>query len=400
MSASRPARILQVVGNLNRGGTETWLMNVLRQIDRARYRMDFLVHTASPGAYEEETRRLGAGIVTCLRPSRPDVYARDFRRLLGAHGPYDVVHSHVHHYSGFIVRLARQAGIGVRIAHSHSDTSRIQAEANPARRLYYTLTRHWIHRHATQCLAASPAAAAALFGGDWEERRRCALLYCGIDLAPFRAATDPTAVRAELGVPRDAFLVGHVGRFVPVKNHAFLLEVVAALARTAGADAGADDDDDVHAVLVGDGPLRPALAEQAIRLGIAGRVHFAGNRSDVPRVLSALDAFVFPSRYEGLPLALVEAQAAGVPCVISDAIPPEADAIPRLIRRLPLSAPAAAWAAAARGLRAAAAARGRADSWRDLTNTNYDILNSNRNIEDHYARALGRPPAGASVNLP
>ena len=390
MNATRPLRILQVVGNLNRGGTETWLMNVLRQLDRERFRIDFLVHSTNPGAYEDEARALGAGIVTCLHPSRPHVYARNFLRLVRSHGPYDFVHSHMHHYSGFVLRLARRAGIGGRIAHSHSDTSRIEQEARPARKLYYTVARRWIRRNATLGLAASVPAAAALFGADWQARRRCEVLHCGIDLKPFQTPIDRCAVRDELGVPRDALVIGHVGRLVPVKNHEFLLDVAAALAvRVAN----------LHVVLVGEGPLRPALEARVAGSSLAGRVHFTGPRSDVARLLAALDVFVFPSQYEGLGLAVVEAQAAGLPCVVSDAIPEEADAIPRLVRRMGLSQPASAWAEAIRESRTRADGWSRADSCRELSRSGFDIRSSAQRIEERYLGASVRT-AQEPVSLP
>jgi glycosyltransferase involved in cell wall biosynthesis len=378
---TRPIKILQVVGNLNRGGTETWLMNVLRHLDRDRFRLDFLVHAPSAGAYDDEVRRLGAGIVTCLHPSRPHRYAPNFLRQVRMHGPYDLVHSHVHHYSGFVLRLARRAGIGGRIAHSHSDTSRLQREAAPSRQLYYALARRAIRRNATLGLAASRAAAAALFGPQWEASGYCEVLHCGIDLAPFQAAVDRAAIRAELGVPGDAFVIGHVGRFVAVKNHEFLVEIASALG---AADPG------LHVVLIGDGPLKDAIAQRVAASPIAGRVHFAGARPDVARLLAALDVFVFPSHYEGLPLSLLEAQAAGLPCIISDAISPEADAIPRLIRRLPVSRPAADWAAAARAGHDAARGQDRAESWRALTQTDFDIRASVELLERHYSAAANR----------
>jgi glycosyltransferase involved in cell wall biosynthesis len=386
---NRPLKILQVVGNLNRGGTETWLVNVLRHLDRDRFRLDFLVHTANPGAYDDEVRRLGAGIVTCLHPSRPHVYARNFLRQVRLHGPYDLVHSHVHHYSGFVLRLARRAGIAGRIAHSHSDTSRIQQQAAPSRRLYFALARRAIRRNATLGLAASRAAAGALFGPEWEARRLCEVLHCGIDLAPFQAPVDRRAVRAELGVPGDAFVIGHVGRFVPVKNHEFLVDIACELDRTQPG---------LHVVLIGDGPLRDAIARRSAASPIAGRVHFAGARPDVARLLGALDVFVFPSHYEGLPLSLLEAQAAGVPCVISDAISPEADALPRLIRRLSVSQPAADWAAAVRESHEACRGPSGAESWRELRYTDFDIRSSVGALETRY-RAAARRLTGEPVSL-
>lgn len=148
MHSERPIRILHIVGGMNRGGVETWLMHVLRHIDRDRFQMDFLVHTTKPCDFDDEIRALGSQVIPCLHPSRPFVYARNLRRLLREHGPYDVVHSHVHHYSGWTLRIAHQAGVPVRVAHSHSDTFSVQAAAGLVRRGYLRLMRTLIHRHA------------------------------------------------------------------------------------------------------------------------------------------------------------------------------------------------------------------------------------------------------------
>src|ERR1700733_11910503 len=129
-------RILHVLGKLDRGGVETWLVQVLRHIDRQKYQMDFLVHSESPGAYDEEVRALGSRIIPCLHPSNPVMYARNFRRALRQYGPYDVVHSHVHHYSGYVLTLAAMWGVPVRIAHSHNDTRAAEASTSIGRREY------------------------------------------------------------------------------------------------------------------------------------------------------------------------------------------------------------------------------------------------------------------------
>ncbi len=114
-------RILHVLGKLDRGGVETWLVQVLRHVDRQKYQMDFLVHSASPGAYDEEVRALGSRIIPCLGHSNPAMYARNFRRVLREYGPYDVVHSHVHHYSGYVLMLRRSCAVyPCGIAHSHN----------------------------------------------------------------------------------------------------------------------------------------------------------------------------------------------------------------------------------------------------------------------------------------
>ena len=139
-------RILHVLGKLDYGGVETWLVQVLRHIDRQKYQMDFLVHTTDPGMYDEEVRALGARIIPCLGPSNPLQYALNFRRVLGEYGPYDVVHSHVHHYSGYVLMLAAMVGVTVRIAHSHNDTRSAESAKSVGRRAYRRIMQMMI-RH-------------------------------------------------------------------------------------------------------------------------------------------------------------------------------------------------------------------------------------------------------------
>src|SRR6266852_3082574 len=149
MSATSPTRILHVLGAMNRAGAETWLMHVLRNIDRDRFRMDFMVHTERRGDYDDEIELLGSRVLVCAPPSNPVAYARAFLRILREHGPYDAVHSHVHHFSGLVLRLARSAGVRTRIAHSHSDTTKLDAQSSLSRRLYLWSGRRWIRRHAS-----------------------------------------------------------------------------------------------------------------------------------------------------------------------------------------------------------------------------------------------------------
>ena len=328
-------RVLHIVGGMNRGGIETWLMHVLRHIDRDRFQMDFIVHTAKPCAYDDEIRDLSGRIIPCLRYNRPWRYARNFRHILAAYGPFDVVHSHVRHYSGYTLWLAKRAGIPVRIVHSHDGASPSDCSPNLIRRAYLSIARRLISKYATIRLAASGKAAEAMFGPAWRCDSLCKLLYYGIDLDPFRADRD-CSLRATLQLPPDAFVIGNVGRLVEQKNHRFLLEIARSVA---------DAVSKTRLLLIGDGPLRATIQRQAAEIGIADRVVFTGLRSDVPRLLhSAVDVFVMPSLHEGLPLALLEAQAAGLPCFVADSVPDEADVVPQLVTRLQLSQSASTWA--------------------------------------------------------
>lgn len=338
MLVDKPSiRILHAVGGMNRAGTETWLIHILRNIDRDRFQMDFLVHTDRPCAYDEEIRALGSKIIPCLDRSKPWLYSRNLKRILREYGPYDIVHSHVHHFSGYILWLAKQVGVPIRIAHSHNDTDEVDAQASFSRRLYTTLMKGFIQSHATTGLAASRVAALALFGDDWENSPRWQLLYCGIDLTPFKTPVDGLVLRRELGIPEDAFIIGHVGRFEEQKNHLFILEIAVKVATK---------NPKMRLLLIGDGILRPLIEEKVKQIGLADRVIFAGNRPDVPRLLAVINLFLFPSLYEGLGLVLIEAQAAGKLCIFSDVVPEEADIIPSLIYRISLVQPQSVWAQA------------------------------------------------------
>lgn len=373
MSGAKPIRILHVLGGMHRGGVETWLMHVLRNIDRERFAMDFLVHTREPCAYDAEILSLGSRVIPCLHPSRPLTYARGFRRILRKHGPYDVLHSHVHHYSGYVLLLGRRAGVPLRIAHSHSDTSSLSANSGLLRRGYLALSRSWIRRHATLGLACSALAGKDLFGSTWGCDPRWRTLYCGIDPGLFRSAPKAIEVRAELRIPEDAFVVGHVGRFYESKNHMFLVAIAQEIARRLSR---------ARFLLVGDGPLRPAIERLVAAAGLTDRFVFTGIRPDVPRLmLGAMDAFVLPSTHEGLPLVALEAQAAGLPFVCSDGITREIDVVPGLIRRVPLSQPASVWADRVCEVERSSAS----DSLRVFEGSPFNIAASVRALEGLYA---------------
>ena len=209
---TRPIRILHVVGGMDRGGVETWLMHVLRNIDRERFHMDFLVHTDRSCAYDDEII-MGSRLHVCPFTRNPLKYVRGFARALREHGPYDVVHSHVHHTSGLTLRLAKRAGVRIRIAHSHSDTSTVDSASHLLRRLQLWLGHRWIQRYASRKIAVSSGSAESLFGPAWRSDSAASILYCGIDLVAFRSPVDRASARLEMGIAPDHFVIGHVGRF-------------------------------------------------------------------------------------------------------------------------------------------------------------------------------------------
>jgi glycosyltransferase involved in cell wall biosynthesis len=196
--------------------------------------------------------------------------------------------------------------------------------------------RRWIERYATCRVAISVSAAEDLFGLGW--RDSCTIVHSGRDFSSFGRSGQGGQVRQSLGIPQDALVLGHVGKFHRRKNHAMVIDVAAEVVRR---------EPRTRVLLVGHGHEQGPIHERARAAGIADRVVFAGARNDVPQLMEhAMDVLVFPSHHEGLGLAVVEAQAAGLPCVIADHLPGEIDVVPRLIRRLPLSAAPAGWASA------------------------------------------------------
>ena len=336
MSGQPPLRVLHVVGAMDRGGVETWLMHVLRHTDPKSIQLDFVVHTQRPGAYDDEILARGSRLFSIPSCHKPLQYASKMRSHLRDHGPYDVVHSHVHHFSGIVLRAAHCELVKGRVAHSHTDRRQTHGENGLGRRTYRAAMRYLIRRHATVRLAASQEAGADLFGGSggvhpWS------VLYYGHDFTQFVSQPDKAAIRAELGLPQDAFVIGHVGRFDLAKNHAFLLRVTSEVRKQRA---------DVRLLLIGDGDLRRSIESSAFSSGLGEDVLFVGVRADVARLMGAMDVFVFPSLHEGLPLTCTEAQAAGLPLVVSDGITPELDVVPGAVKRLSLSASPKRWAEA------------------------------------------------------
>ncbi|MEM2057654.1 MAG: glycosyltransferase family 1 protein [Thermoproteota archaeon] len=313
-------------------------MHVYRHIDRSRIQFDFAVHSPHPGHYDDEIRQLGGRIFVLPRPRFSGLpgYWQALNGVLRREGPFTAVHSHVHFFSGIPLAAAHRAGVPVRIAHSHSTSD--GGGGTSHRKVYRRWMRWLIFRHATHMLGCSRLACEALYGPKCWQEQRVRVVHNGIDLAPFKSLpNDKKALRVKVGLPEEGLLIGHIGRFDTPKNHRFLIEVFEVLAARLP---------DARLILVGDGPLRPEIQRLVTSKGLQDRVLFLGIRADVPEIMRSLDLFLFPSLYEGFGLVLIEAQASGLPCVISDVIPEEADVVTPLVRRLSLYQPPSVWAEA------------------------------------------------------
>lgn len=336
-------RVLHILSGMNRGGIETWIMNVMRAIDTDAIRFDFLVEATAPGSYDDEIRQRGGRILRAPRFRHRGRFARRLIEVLRREGPYDVVHAHGSHDSGLATAIAAAHGVPVRIGHVHNIIS--AHEKNAVQRAYKQVMKRVMRDSATWVLGCSTAALESLYGPDMTRQHpKLEMLPYGIDLQRFQRQSSRAGVMQELDIPPGSRIAGHVGRFVPQKNHDLLVDLIAELARR---------DPRWVLLLVGDGPLRPAIEQRLAAMGLSRHVRFAGVQADVPRFMSAMDVFVFPSRFEGFGLVMVEAEAVGLPCVISTVIPEEVNVVAPLIQRLKLDHGAAAWADAVE--RAAAA---------------------------------------------
>ena len=320
--------ILHVIGYLGRGGDTAVVLQVLSRMDRKQYHFDFVTHE---GRTRQETvaflREQGCrvyilpGDVRALGPVR---YLRDFRQLLkNAPVSYDAVHVHTGMQSGVALLAAKRAGIPVRICHSH--VTAIQRKAPAVQKLLgVPVFRFLIRTCATESVGCSRAAGEFLFG-----KQPFAVVHNGVDTEAFQNVTREQTddIRKSLRAGDGDIIIGMAARMNPMKNHAFALSLAEALR----------DMPNLRFVFLGDGELLPQLKEQA-----KGdlRIFFPGQRSDVAVWMKAFDCLLLPSLPgEGFPVAVLEAQAAGCPCLISDNVTEEADAGLGLVRRLPLELP-------------------------------------------------------------
>ncbi len=359
---AKPLRVLYVNGGLmHRGGIESFMMNYYRRFDRSALQIDFVVHGEGKGEYDDEIMDLGGQIYHVPVKSRhPFTYAAALRKVF-VRG-YTVVHSHADAMSCWILKIAKECGVPVRIAHSHNTA---HLTRNPLKLFLNERARRHINLYATHRFACSQAAGAWLFGAA-----PFTVVHNAVDLDKF--AFRPSVreeVRSELGLNGSDFVIGHVGRFALQKNHAFLLEVFCAFAA---------EEPQAKLLLVGDGELQGEIRARAAAYGLSDRVLFLGVRADMDRLYNAMDVFVQPSLFEGLSVAALEAQANGLPCLFSQSVSREAGVAESGVQFLPQEI--AAWTAALPCERG----KGRADNLALLRAAGYDIAAESRKLQDFY----------------
>lgn len=297
---SEPVRVAQVVGKMVGGGLEAVVMNYYRHIDRDRYQFDFIVDSDSTLVPADEIESLGGRVIEVPPYQKQPSNSRALEQLFRQE-KYQIVHSHMNALSVFPLHAAAQAGVPIRIAHSHSTSGR----GEYARNLLKAILRTQSNRYPTDRLACSRLAGDWLFGTNVPYT----VIHNAIDLQQY--AFDPAKrekVRQELGIGEKTFVVGNIGRLTEQKNQQYLIEAFANML---------PERPDSALVIAGMGPLEEKLKSFVHEIGMEQWVHFVGQRSDADALYSAFDVFCLPSLYEGLPVVGVEAQASGVPCIFS-----------------------------------------------------------------------------------
>lgn len=334
-------RILQVVGGMNRAGAETFLMNVYRKIDRSKIQFDFLVYTDKKQDYEEEIIALGGRVLhmPCSSGFGMLKTVKKIKNILREYGPYTAVHAHTLHNSAFAMMACKAFPQIKRIVHSHSTHNTIKASF--IKRLYEKWTLKIIRKRAQYWLACGEEAGEYLFGKAFMDKG--VVVNNGVDVEKYFSATCISAEETRsLNINESTFVIGNVARLQPVKNHTFMVDVAKRLH-----EKGIN----FKMLFVGRGELKEEIQSKIDACGLQESVILLGLREDIPSLLKTMDVFLMPSLFEGNPVTLVEAQASGLPCVISNKITEKIDMGLDLVTRCDLNADLDEWVNALLGVK-------------------------------------------------
>ena len=304
-------RVLHSVSNMDRAGIETMLMNYYRHMDRDKVQFDFLCNKKKPGAYDEEIGKLGGRIYHTpgLNPAKYPQYLKYMKQLFAEHPEYKIVEAHNGALGVYALHAAKVNKIPVRIFHAHGAS--ITKDWKLPLKLF---CRSRLAANINERYTCGKAAAECYFGKSVVENNNYVFIPNAIEVERF--LFNPTIrnqIREKYNL-QNKHVIGHVGRFMAQKNHAFLLEVFAEYAK---------EDTNAYLVLLGDGELMDAMKAKAKELGISDLVLFVGNVGNANEWYQAFDLFMLPSIWEGLPVVGVEAQAADLPCIFSDNVTKE-----------------------------------------------------------------------------
>ena len=305
-----PIRVLQEDVIMDMGGIEVLLMNLYRHIDREALQFDFMMHRPDHAFFEEEIRSLGGRIYRTppFNPFKLGAFKKSITDILSSHPEYNIIHCHAE-LNLWPLKYAHELGVPVRIAHSHNAKTTLNLKY-----FFFLYEKMFIKNHCTDMFMCSPLAGEWSFGKKAVAEGKVHMLKNGIVTDDFRYnEAVRREIREELGLT-DEIAVGHVGRFMKQKNHAFLIEIFREIHRK---------NPKTVLFLTGMGELEDSIRSLVSEYGLTDSVRFLGVRNDTVRLYQAFDLFLFPSLWEGLPVTAIEAQTAGLPVLMTDVIADE-----------------------------------------------------------------------------
>ena len=364
---SKPIRVLNLFTIMNRGGAETMVMNYYRNIDRSKVQFDFLVHRQERGAYDDEIEAMGGRIYRMcpIYPQNFSKYKKMLKVFFDEHPEYKILHSHMSELGCYAFIEAQKRGIKIKICHAHNAPCGFDSKT--LMRNYFKIK---IRPYVSHMFVCGQASGMWLFG----EKNTSKFIQVNNAIDSLKYKNNPTysnEVKEELGVTRNQLVVGHIGRFNTQKNHEFLIDIFSQVHKL---------NPDSVLVLVGNGILENRIKEKVKSLSLESNVLFLGTRDDINRVVQCFDVFLFPSLFEGLGIVLIEAQAAGVPCLTSKKVVAKEACITDILEYYPLNESPLNWANKALEL----AARPKRNTTDEIINAGFDIKSNAQWLEEFY----------------
>lgn len=325
MEKNKIVRVAQMMTDMNYGGVEMVVMNYYRHIDKSRYQFDFFVLEGSEIPQKNEIEKMGGRIFIVPHYKNLIAYEKAITKYFKRE-KYKIVHSHMNTLSVFSLFSAWICGIPVRICHNHSTAGKGETKKNTIKYILRPFSRVF----PTHLCACSEYAGKWIFGKNSDFK----ILNNAIKLSDFAYNSEArNKMRAKMNLD-GKFVIGHVGRFCYQKNHEFIIDIFNEVCKL---------NPDSVLLLIGEGEKEPEIRRKVKKLGLSEKVIFAGKKSDVYRYYQAMDLFLLPSRYEGLGMVAIEAQASGLPVIVSDKVPKEVD-ITGFVKYISLNVPAELWA--------------------------------------------------------
>lgn len=319
----KPIRIVHNIASLHLGGSQAFVMNMYRNIDRSKVQFDFVVTPETKEGFYDEITNLGGKIFTCPRYKGTNhiQYNKWWDDFFNKHPEYKVIHGHVRSTASIYLKIAKRHGL-VTIAHSHSTSN-----GNGISAIVKRIMQLPIRKQADYLFACSDKAGKWLYGEKAITQQNYYMIPNGVDLKRFKFDVNKrNQMRMTLGIKEDIMILGHIGRLSTPKNHKFLLNVFNQYHKI---------NSNSKLLLVGDGELFDSIKQHINKLDINDAVIMTGSKQNTEDYYQIMDIFLFPSLWEGLPVSVVEAQANGLQCIISDVITHDVD-LTALIQYLPL----------------------------------------------------------------